>query len=1242
MINHQTTLLVIEDDPDVAAQLRRASAALHILASEIVPSPAEAILYYDALLPDVVVLGAHLVEAPEADRLRAKLRQAGQIPVIYRLDSAEDAAPDGALLALTPPFTMEALRRMMGLALRQRSEVMLQQRNRELALLHDATQKFTASLDVEGVLEDLMGEVRQMFAADAMSIWLMDQQTSELVCQKSHGPSADLVEGWRLEPKAGIAGWVAHHGQSLVVNDTRQTKQHIKAVDRETGVEMRSILCVPMWRQQQVNGIIQLLDSRPGQFSYEDLSMIEALASSATVALENAGLYEETERLLAMTQEALFEMETLYRITTMFQSVDDLTQLLDALAAITMDVLGADRVAVIACDMAAREVTHIAKAGSGAEHVADIEFDELWEGLSGWVLRERRPTISPKGDADPRESPAVQQRRAETGCGSIMVVPLQTSSDLWGTLTAVNRPDQPDFTAHELNLMEIIANHAANIIQSAQLLISLRESEERFHSLIDSMDDIVFTLDREQRHTGVYGRWMEKYGLDPEIFLGKTSGEVLGEAAEAHEAANQSALAGEHIVYEWAMQHGPTLLHIQTSLSPMRNAAGEVIGVVGVGRDITQLKQMEEIQARMAAIVASSNDAIIGKTLTGIVTSWNAGATRIYGYSPKEAIGQSIAELIAPHRPEEIEQILEKIQRGEHVENHKTTRLRKDGREIDVALTVSPVRDQAGELMGASAIGRDITAQRRAERQLRESQKLLSKVFDSMLDAIFILNTQAEIVECNAAAGEMFGYPCQEMWGKTTASLHVDETALATFRAHLIPAIEEQGYLFLTDFQMRRRDGTIFPTEHSVAPLMEDDEIAGWVSVVRDITARKQAEESLQEKTEELTMLLAVGQSIASELEPERLHEVIVDQMMAAAHAPNGLLYRLDPETDGGVLIPRLERCVLEEMCSHLGGVSRALHDWPVLRAVIEQRQPIILRRDAPDLDAAGRAYLKAAKAATLLLIPLCVGAQPLGLMQLREPDELRSFTTAEIRLGQGIADQAAVAWHQAQLYEAVRQQREQLRTLTARLIEADESERQWLARALHDQMGQELSALGIQLQITQMLLKQEQSEAAQARVAEAIAVTKRVSKQVRELMEDLRAPVLEDYGLLTALQWYASLFSARHEIAIKVQGAEPQPALILSAENALFRIVQEALNSLVAQASLSEARIRLTSEPQIVRLTLWGDTKRVDLNLLEKAIYHPGDRLVSIQERAEVIGGACRVEAAPEGGTLVIVEVQR
>ena len=126
-------------------------------------------------------------------------------------------------------------------------------------------------------------------------------------------------------------------------------------------------------------------------------------------------------------------------------------------------------------------------------------------------------------------------------------------------------------------------------------------------------------------------------------------------------------------------------------------------------------------QALLAAIVASSDDAIISKTLEGIITSWNEGAERLFGYTAKEAIGKPITMLIPPDRTNEAEMILSRLRRGERVHQFETVRLAKDGRLIEISLTISPIRNDAGALVGASKVARDISLQKRAQRALEEA-----------------------------------------------------------------------------------------------------------------------------------------------------------------------------------------------------------------------------------------------------------------------------------------------------------------------------------------------------------------------------------------------------------------------------------------------------------------------------------------------------------------------------------------
>lgn len=168
---------------------------------------------------------------------------------------------------------------------------------------------------------------------------------------------------------------------------------------------------------------------------------------------------------------------------------------------------------------------------------------------------------------------------------------------------------------------------------------------------------------------------------------------------------------------------------IEDSAAPIRNRAGQLIGVVLVFRDATTRRAAELAALRLAAIVAGSDDAIVSKDLKGVVRSWNPGAERIFGYTAAEMIGKPVTVLMPPDRVTEEQLILSRLQRGERVDHFQTLRVRKDGRPIDVSLTISPIHDSEGRVVGASKIARDITQLKLAHEKLEtHAVELESKV----------------------------------------------------------------------------------------------------------------------------------------------------------------------------------------------------------------------------------------------------------------------------------------------------------------------------------------------------------------------------------------------------------------------------------------------------------------------------------------------------------------------------------
>jgi PAS domain S-box-containing protein len=331
-------------------------------------------------------------------------------------------------------------------------------------------------------------------------------------------------------------------------------------------------------------------------------------------------------------------------------------------------------------------------------------------------------------------------RGAVTATALVLVIAIWGTTQEYGPLTGS--------TLHEglFMLQGFMGVVAATILvlgaitaERQQAEAAIHEQRERLHVTLASIGDAVVVTDSQGRVTFLNPVAASLTGWTEAEALGKDITEVFRIVNEYTRHAVENPI---HKVIREGTVVGlanHTLLiardgverPIDDSGAPIRGPQGSLLGVVLVFRDITERQRAEEARARLAAIVASSEDAIIGKTLEGIITSWNQGAERIYGYKAEDVIGQSLTLLVPPDRPDELPAILARLAHGEAISRYETERIRRDGQVISVSLTISPIRDPAGTIIGAATIARDITAQKQAEAEVerrRQEAELLAEI----------------------------------------------------------------------------------------------------------------------------------------------------------------------------------------------------------------------------------------------------------------------------------------------------------------------------------------------------------------------------------------------------------------------------------------------------------------------------------------------------------------------------------
>ena len=388
-------------------------------------------------------------------------------------------------------------------------------------------------------------------------------------------------------------------------------------------------------------------------------------------------------------------------------------------------------------------------------------------------------------------------------------------------------------------------------LNAAQLL-------ERLAAIMDSASDAIVGMDSR----GVIETWnsaatrMFRYAaqemIDRSIFL-----IVPPDLQQAERKRFERIAKGERVEpYETKiLVKGDHKKSVFASMSSITAGSGEVIGVVLVMQDTEILQRGEMERARLAAIVESSDDAIIAKDLNGVITDWNVAAERMFGYEASEIIGRSILTIIPPELQHEEPTILSEIKSGNRVMHFETQRLHKSGNRIDVSLSSSPIRDREGRVIGASKIVRDITTRRHTD----EARLRLAAIVESSDDAIISKNLDSVITSWNLAAERMFGYKPEEIIGRSVMRLMPPE--LYTEEPEIIRKLRNGERIEHFETQRLRKNGETFPVSLTVSPLKDDNGVViGASKIVRDIGDRKAAEAALLEKEK----LAATGRLAAS------------------------------------------------------------------------------------------------------------------------------------------------------------------------------------------------------------------------------------------------------------------------------------------------------------------------------------------------------------------------------------------
>jgi PAS domain S-box-containing protein len=716
-----------------------------------------------------------------------------------------------------------------------------------------------------------------------------------------------------------------------------------------------------------------------------------------------------------------------------------------------------------------------------------------------------------------------------------------------------------------------------------RLLADAHPTDELFRLLVTTVSDYaIFLLDP----AGHVVSW----NAGAERIKGYTAGDIVGRhysvfypaaaraAGEPAAALARTVREGRYQAEGWRLRKDGTRFWAEVVITALRGESGELRGYAKVTRDMTSRERSRETELTLAAMFERTPFGVAMYDPTGRYLRVNPAFLRLFGYSEAELAARTVGDLTHPEDVERTWRTFEELVQGKRSHaDFESRMLRRNGQAIWVRNTASRLADADGRLRCIIDMVEDITDRQFAYEALRESEARLQAFTNHSPALMYLKDGAGRYRFANERFLQRFGLRLEQIVGRQ------DEQIFSRAEAAVLGAREaevlERGAAVQYEEAAQHADGERFSVISKFPVFDAAGAVVGVGAIATDITERRAAEQALREQR----TLLVEAQKLAGlgcwEWDPASGRVNWSDEMYSIYGVRAG---EFRPSFES-----YLERIHPEDRARAAATVALALMDNRAFsmdeRIVRPDGQVRQLRSHGEVVrDAGGRA---------IKMVGACI--------------DVTEQKTAEAAL----------------------------RALTRRLVQAEETERRRIARELHDRVGQNLSALNINLDILLEHLKGPAADpAARRRLEDSLRLVDGTLQSIENVMADLRPALLDEYGLAAALAWYGEEYSQRTGIRVGVQAGEAGKSVRPEAAVALFRVAQEALNNAAKHASASKITVGLEEAGGELVLSVTDDGKGFDPAAAPRGRWG----MTTMRERAEAAGGRLSVDSSPGSGTTV------